>query len=298
MPTGSKLPAEKERRESGLGNKDKSVSSQFSDAGSSSRTQDDSSDESSDDSEEDSKEGYESSDSDDRIDSEDNMHTSSDQAHLFNICEGPCTGNSDRISLLLTQTKVLDARKLTDGMRADVFLHVLVRSEAESLEEEPWITSCFSVVPYASLSACMYKEVAQKVAALEEDLNNLLVLLSLRFRNVPDDVTYEMYVALHNHMGSQGGQRLLLLSAERPLQKEEESELLEAFRDAGPKSLGGTFPVNSEEVFLQVLKIQHRFAANAAGVLIRAYVLTRHELGVFLEALKEYFESEEALSEQ
>ncbi|OAG29762.1 hypothetical protein NEDG_00895 [Nematocida displodere] len=219
--------------------------------------------------------------------------SSEENSQLFSIVTGTVSGDYDRIELLLSQIKTLDASKITEEIKEKIFEGVVIRSEAETTEEDPWITSIISLLPYPVLAKALLPRAQKEMAKLSpEELEDAQVLLSLRFKNVPENVVLEMFASLPQCLKVKKHALILFLSAEAPLDPDHEKELQSAFPDLQMAKLKDTFPHYPEEVFFQISKIKPGFVSGSGECMVKGYLLTEDSLSVFIKALKDYYETE------
>ncbi|KAH9386427.1 uncharacterized protein NEMAJ01_1323 [Nematocida major] len=215
--------------------------------------------------------------------------SSSNVPELFTVCSGPCAGDYDRIELLARQAKTLDVANIQEKEKELLFSKILVRSEAESIEADPWITSFFSVLSYSEATSMLHAKVNAAIKKMERP-EELSILVSTRFANVPEEIVYEMYEALPGALPKQAAPRMLLLSLERPVLQDEEKEIKRVFPDFKFATSAKLFPVHTEEIFLMLNGAKPAFSCTVADdSTIKGYVLTEDSLGAFIGAMKKYY---------
>jgi len=217
---------------------------------------------------------------------------------VLKVVEGRCAGSDERIALLITQIRTVSAKTTGEKEREAIFSGILTRTETDMLEEEPWVTSFLSLVPYEEISGAIYPQVRKKVEEVVksgEERKKLAVLVSGRFRNVPDDAVYEMYASLSRCMKLEKGAKVLFLSAERAISSEEEKELQKMFPRLDVKALKKMLPENPEELFFSAIKGSGSknpqvFHTSSGDVKIKGYLLEKEDIEMFLKELREYFD--------
>ncbi|KAI5189618.1 hypothetical protein NEMIN01_0571 [Nematocida minor] len=217
------------------------------------------------------------------------LSSSSTMPALFSVQTDACSGDYDRIELLIRQAKTLNVLDITENDKMALFSKIVVRSEAESIDAEPWITSFFSLMEYAQVRRMLHPKVCgaiEKVAGHKE----MNLLISARFSNVPEEVVFEMYEALPEISAKAGGRQLMLLSLEKPVGKEEEKEIHAVFPTFKFASSAKLFPVNTEDIFLILGKKKPVFVCPMSNnAVIKGYVLDKADLNEFIAAMREYY---------
>ncbi|EHY66921.1 hypothetical protein NERG_00561 [Nematocida ausubeli] len=217
------------------------------------------------------------------------MASSGNMPDLFTVRTGECPGEYERIELLIKHSKVLKSGGISEEEKAALFSHMVVRSEAEGIEAEPWITSFFSVLQYPAVRSMLPSKVASAIGQLP-DHETLDVLISFRFSNVPEEIVYEMYESFPGAHMHKKDQKVLLLSLEKPVQKEEEAEIKRVFPAFKFQGSGKLFPVHTEEIFLILNAEKPLFSCLVHDdTAIKGYILDRERFIAFIEAMKKYY---------
>lgn len=226
---------------------------------------------------------YCSNEASDLITSESNM------PELFTVRTDQCTGSYDRIELLVRQAKTLDTLDISEENKELLFSKIIVRSEAESIETEPWITSIFSLMQYPEASSMLHKKVNVAVRKIEGH-ETLDILISARFANVPEEIIYDMYEVLPGTFIKANDCRILLLSLERPVSPEEEKSIKRVFSNFKFATSAKLFPVHTEEVFLTLNGNTPAFTCTVSDQsVIKGFVLNREGLVAFINSMKAYY---------
>ncbi|OAG33116.1 hypothetical protein NEIG_02299 [Nematocida sp. ERTm5] len=224
----------------------------------------------------------------DSQDASDQMASSGNMPELFTVQTGPCEGDYDRIDLLIRQAKMLSP-SISEKQKEALFAHIVARSEAEGIETDPWITSFFSVLKYPEAKAMLLPKVDAAIRKLPE-YEEMDILISARFANVPEEIMYEMYEAFPAACMHSKDQKILLLSLERPVQKEEETEIKRVFPKFKFTNSGKLFPIHTEEIFLILNNEKPAFSCSAMDdITIKGYILNKERIIAFIEAMKVYY---------
>ncbi|KAI5191282.1 hypothetical protein NECID01_1394 [Nematocida sp. AWRm77] len=208
---------------------------------------------------------------------------------LFDIVAGECPGTCERIELLINQLKMVDVSCVTEAQREKIFSSVAVRAEVESLEEEAWVTSVFSLVPYGEIAPCMFSQVQREMGKLsEEERGRISVFLSPRYRNIPDETIGEMYAVFGESAKLPKDARVLFVSAEYPITSSDEAEIKKAFSSFKLKPLRGKFPVHPEEIFLSINGLSPLFVQNREQSTLTGWLLDKKQLDQYITSVVKF----------
>ncbi|KAI5184812.1 hypothetical protein NEHOM01_0414 [Nematocida homosporus] len=216
----------------------------------------------------------------------------SEDPQIFTVHTGECSGTFERVDLILeNEMPMVNRAALEEEVREKIFKGIFVWADAESTEDEPWITAFFAMVPYVDLAGAMFAGVQREVERLGKK-ERIKLLINGRFKNVPDDVVCEMYTALPNCLELDEKERVLLLSLEKPINPKEEKEIKKVFPTLNLAKMKNLFPIHSEEVFLYLSNLPAAFTTHGDGSIIKGYLLDKKGLSKFISALREYLEAE------
>lgn len=219
--------------------------------------------------------------------------STSNMPELFTVKTGECPGDYDRIELLIRQAKTLDILDITEQDKWLIFKNIFIRSEAESIESEPWITSFFSTARYPELQHVLHPKLRSAIEKLP-DPEMETIIISSRFTNVPEEVIFEMYeafgVIFKKLVAMEPDTSMLLLSLEKPVGPDEEAEIRRVFpKYKFPK---GTklFPEHTEDVFFVLNNILPIITCHiASNLVIKVYRLDAKVIDKFVAIMLEYY---------
>ncbi|KAI5181446.1 hypothetical protein NEOKW01_1627 [Nematocida sp. AWRm80] len=213
---------------------------------------------------------------------------SSDNAQLFNVLTGTPDGDSDSIELLIKQIKILDKNSMTEDKKQIIFngLKTWVATE-----EDSWIVSFLSLVSLEDILPVMHKRTRKEVQSLPNKPE--YILISSRFINVPEEAVCDMYTALPETLKDLETEKILFLSLEAPMDREE-AEIKKAFPKMNLSKRNKLFPEYTEEIFLSIDEPTHAFmhGLNIPQLFLKGYLLDKPSLYKYISQMGAYYHEE------